>query len=287
VHRGERHNYLGMTFDFAVKDKCKVTMEGYIQDCLKEMSHMDGESDTPATGALFEVDETSSLLGPVEQELYHSYVAKWQYLGKRVRPDILVAVSFLVKRVLAPTTQDWRKLAKLVKYIRKTNELGLTLEFEKNVNVIAYIDASYGVHADKRSHTGSTVSLGKGSAYAKSSAQKINTKSSTEAELVALSDSTGMVIWTRHFLEGQGYDMKPAQIWEDNASTIAMVKNGKPTADATRHIDIRFFWLTDRAKRGDIKIDHMPTLSMIADILTKPITDVALFEKLRYMLLNN
>jgi hypothetical protein len=173
-------------------------------------------------------------------------VAKWQYLGKRVRPDILVAVSFLVKRVLSPTHQDWKKLIKLIRYIRHTRELGLTLEFSKGVSVIVYVDASYGVHVDKRSHTGSTISLGKGSAYAKSGSQKINTKSSTEAGLVALSDSGGQVIWTKNFLEEQGYNYRPWWCWQDNMSTIAMVKNGRAMADATRHTDIRYFWLRER-----------------------------------------
>jgi hypothetical protein len=276
---------LGMTFDFKVRGKCKVTMDGYIDECLEEMKVFSGVSDTPAVGELFDIDVSSKLLGKDERELFHSIVAKWQYLGKRVRPDILVTVSFLVKRVLTPTQQDWRKLMKLIRYIRHTRELDLTLEFDKNVNVIAYIDVSYGVHANKRLHTGSTISLGKGSAYAKSTAQKINTKSSTEAELVSLSDSTGQVIWTRHFLEAQEYKMDAAKVWQDNMSTIAMIKNGKPTSDATRHIDIRYFWI--RVSTGDLKVDYMSTLSVVADILTKPITDVALFGKLRYMVLNN
>jgi hypothetical protein len=207
-------------------------------------------------------------------------------MGTYVHTHTTVAVSFLVKRVLIPTQQDWKKLTKLVRYIRHTRELGLTLEFNKNVIVIAYVDASYGVYADKRSHTGSTINLGKGSAYAKSTAQKINTKSSTEAELVALSDSSGQVIRTRHFLQAQGYDTGPTQLWQDNMSTISMIKNGKPTADATRHIDIRYFWITDRVSRGDLKVDYMSTLSMIADILTKPITNVELFVSLHQLLLN-
>jgi hypothetical protein len=91
-------------------------------------------------------------------------------------------MSFLAKRVLTPTQQDWRKLMKLIRYISNTRELGLTLEFDKNANIIEYVDAAYGVHADKRSHTGSTISLGLGAAYAKSNAQKIITGRAGSAE---------------------------------------------------------------------------------------------------------
>jgi hypothetical protein len=286
VHRGRKHNYLGMTFDYTEGGKCKVTMDGYVTDCLKDCEDIPGEEEVPASANLFDIDEASIKLDTADKERYHSIVAKCLYLGKRVRPDILVAVSFLSKRVQNSTKQDWKKMTKLVKYIRHTKELGLTLEFDKNVNVVAYVDASYGVHADRRSHTGSTISLGKGSAYAKSSSQKINTKSSTEAELIGLSDSASQVIWSRNFLAAQGYEMGPAKIWQDNMSTIAMIKNGRPNSDRTRHIDIRYFWLTDRVAIGEIVIDYKPTADMIADILTKPITDATVFTRLRQLLLN-
>ena len=54
-----------------------------------------------------------------------------------------------------------------------------------------YVDASYGVHADGKSHTGMTISLGRGAVHVRSSKQKIVTKSSTEGELVGLTDSLG------------------------------------------------------------------------------------------------
>jgi hypothetical protein len=85
----------------------------------------------------------------------------------------------------------------------------------------------------------------------------------------------------------QGYNVPPAKIWQDNQSTMAMVKNGQPNNDRTRHIDIRYFWVADRVALGELEINYMPTLDMIADILTKPITDVELFKRLRYLLLNN
>ncbi len=50
----------------------------------------------------------------------------------------------------------------------------------------------------------------------RSSKQKIVTKSSTEAELVGLSDSLGQVIWSRDYLVGQVYTMRPADVFQDN-----------------------------------------------------------------------
>ena len=81
---------------------------------------------------------------------------------------------------------------------------------------MAYVDASYGTHADMKSHTGCVITVGKGVIYARSTKLKINTKSSTEAELVGASDMIGQVTWTRNFLEAQGHTLEPIPIGQHN-----------------------------------------------------------------------
>ena len=77
----------------------------------------------------------------------------------------------------------------------------ITFEVFEPIHVIAYIDASFAIHPDMKSHTGCVITLEKGAIYAKSGTQRLMTKSSTEAELVALSDVSNQVLWTRNFLE--------------------------------------------------------------------------------------
>ena len=79
--------------------------------------------------------------------------------------------------------------------------------------------------------------------------------------------------------------MGPATVYQDNMSTIASVKNGKSNSDRTRHIAIRFFFISDRVTSKEINVEYMPTGEMLADILTKPLQG-ALFVKLRDKLLN-
>ena len=202
-----------------------------------------------------------------------------------MRPDILTAVSFLTKRVQSPTEEDMRKLERVIRYIRGTAELGIIIEARVNLGVYAYVDASYGVHTDYKSHTGCVIGIGKGPIYAKSSTQKINSKSSSEAELIGLSDSTNQIVWVRNFLISQGYDVGEATVYEDNMSTINMVKNGKSNSERTRHIAIRFYFVADRVQQKEIKIQYMQTANMLADILTKPLQG-KLFTRLRDQLLN-
>ena len=89
-----------------------------------------------------------------------------------------------------------------MQYIRNTKHLTLTIE--PSTYPKWWVDSSYAVHPNMRSHTGVIMTLGKGTTYSASTKQKLNTKSSTEAELVAIDDAMAQILWTRHFLVAQG-----------------------------------------------------------------------------------
>ena len=283
IRRGPVVSYLGMTLDFSTPGKAKCTMEGYIEDLL-DLSGIAGKASSPAADNLF-VPGESKPLGHEKRDEFHSLVAKLLYLAKRVQPDLLVAVSYLATRVRCATEQDYIKLERMLKYLNGTAELGLTLEVEGSISITGFVDSSYGVHTDGKSHTGATITMGKGVVYAKSAKQKIVTKSSAESELVGLSDSTSQVIYCRDFLIGQGYKLDAATIYQDNMSTIALVKKGQPTSERSRHINIRYFFVKDRVDQGEVKIEYKATNEMLADVLTKPLQG-SLFTRLRDELLN-
>jgi hypothetical protein len=159
-----------------------------------------------------------------------------------------------------------------MKYLRGTIDMPLTLEADDSNIIKWWVDASYGVHPDMRSHTGGVLTLGKGAVYATSTRQKIGTKSSTEAELVGVSDVISQVIWTRYFLEAQGYSVKDSIVYQDNQSAMLMEKNGRASSGKrTRHINIRYFFVTDRIANDELTVDYCPTKEMIADFFTKPL----------------
>jgi hypothetical protein len=139
--------------------------------------------------------------------------------------------------------------------------------------VTAYIDASYAVHNDcKGQKTGVAISVGKGTVvYAKSSKKKLVAKSSTEAELIGVSDGLSQALWTCNFLQAQGIKVKPVNLKQDNKSTICMVEKGKSTNPRTRHVAIRYFFVKDRMENGEVEIAYLPTELMVADFFTKPL----------------
>ena len=157
----------------------------------------------------------------------------------------------------------------------------MTLSINDMSIIKTWTDASYAVHADMRSHTGANITMGKGTLYARSTKQKLNTKSSTKAELVEASDMCPQALWTAYFIEAQGYKIKDNDLYQDNMSAMRMEKNERKSAgQKSRHINIRYFFIKDKVQNGELNILHFPTDKMIADFFTKPLQG-ALFKLFR------
>jgi hypothetical protein len=168
-------------------------------------------------------------------EISHSIVAKLLYVSHRGRLDIQLPVAFLCTRVSCSTEQDWTKLKRVLEYLNGTLEDVRIIGADDLSKMKTWVDTSYVVHMDMKSHTGGVVSFG---VMGKSSTQKLNTKSSTEAELVGASDYLPHAIWARKFLQKQGYAIKQNTFYQDNQSAIQFEKNGRKLCGPnSRHID--------------------------------------------------
>jgi hypothetical protein len=272
VHRGKVLDYLGMTFDFTSAGEVKVTMKKLVDEIIAG-SGVVAERKTPATDALFDTRDDVEKLGQSEQDYFRSYIAKLLFVGKRARPDILAPVSFLSTRAQSPDLDDLGKLHRVLGYLLATRERGITLCIGDTMTVEAYVDAAYGVHTSSgRSHSGCCIVLGlAGPIHVKSTKQKLVTKSSTEAELVALSDYASQAIWARNFIVAQGYDVGPVVLHQDNLSCMALMKRGGPASERSRHIDIRYFWVKEKVDGKEAIVRHLATEKMFVNVMTKPL----------------
>ena len=186
-----------MTIDWFTKGKVVFTMYDYLEDILSEVpAGFDGEDVTPAVSNLFSVNLTQRKLDEATADLFHRIVACFLYVAKRAQTDLQVAVAFLCKRVKCSNVVDWKKLGKLVRYVRATIHLPLIVGSDGSGNLVWSIDASFAIHIDMKSHTGYFLSLGIGSSISGSSTQKINMRNLTKLELVGVDDAIGYVEWT-------------------------------------------------------------------------------------------
>jgi hypothetical protein len=114
-----------------------------------------------------------------------------------------------------------------------------------------------------------------------STKQKLNTQSSPESEIIGADDFMPAICWTRYFMEAQGYQVQDNILFQDNKSAILLEKNGKASSSKrTKHVNIWYFFITNRVDKGNVSLVWCPTGDMIRDFMTKPLQG-ALFWKFR------
>ena len=126
------------------------------------------------------------------------------------------------------------------------------------------------------------LSMGKGAIVNITRKHKMNDASSTELELVSIANVLGIILWCKYFMEVQGYTIESNLLYQDNKSTILLVKNGRMSAGKnSKHTKNRFFLIMDKVAQGDMSIQHTGTKNMWADVNTKPVQGL-LFRKFRH-----
>ena len=129
------------------------------------------------------------------------------------------------------------------------------------------------------------MSWGRGCPVSLSSKQKINSRSSTESELIAVDDCMDKVLWTRLFLKSQGIDIQSTIVQQDNESAIRLENNGRWSAGKrSKALNVRYYFISDQIEQGNVTVEYESTGEIVADFLTKPLQGSA-FLKLRARLM--
>ena len=214
---------------------------------------------------------TGEKLEKAQADDFHKFLAKGLFACKRARPDIHTSIALLCIRVKAPNEDDWKKLLQMMHFLNGTQNDILTL-IADDLSIIKWlVDASFAVHPDFCSHTGAVMTLGSGAVQSISRKQKLNTRSSTTAELVGADNASTMILWTKLFMEAQGYHIEKNILYQDNKSTMLLLNNGKRSSTTqTCAINICYFFLTDQIAKGNLMVEYCPTDKMTGDYMTKP-----------------
>jgi Reverse transcriptase (RNA-dependent DNA polymerase) len=285
VTRGKDHVFLGMHIHLNDNKTVDIIMKSYIEQAIEDFGEAITFASTPARKNLFDIRQESPRLNEERAEVFHGIVQKMLYVAQRARIDVLLAIAFLCTRVREPTKEDWEKLKRVLQFLHRTIDDVRTIGADDLSSMVSWVDAAFAVHMDMKSHTGGAISFGWGVVLPRSTKQKLNTKSSTEAEVVGASDYLPNTIWTKMFMEEQGYPINTNRYAQDNQSAIKLEVNGRSSAGSkSRHINIRYFFMKDRVKTEKIDIFYCPTEAMLADFFTKALQG-ALFEKFRRVLM--
>ena len=93
-------------------------------------------------------------------------------------------------------------------------------------------------------------------------------------------------LWTAHFLHAQGYKVHDTVIYRNNMTSMKLEANGRASSGKrTRHLDIKFFYITDLIVQKLLSTEYCPTDDMISNYMTKPLIGKK-FHAFRKVILN-
>ena len=133
-----------------------------------------------------------------------------------------------------------------LKYLNGTKYLRLKISVEDLGILKWYVDRSHNTHWGCKGHRGVMFTMGKGATSSYSQKVKLNTRSSTETELVVSDMYMPEMLWSLHFIEAQGYNVECVGLYQDNTSMQMLIKNGRfLSGPKTKHMKAKFFFLKD------------------------------------------
>ena len=153
---GTCHDYLAMNLDFSESGVMKVDMVDYLTDMVKDFPGNLPKKKVmcPWMNKMFCIDENSKPLDEKHKVICHTFVMKGMFVSKCARQDIQPGYCFLATQLWEPTEQEWTKSVILMAYLHDTKNIMLHLIADEVGNVYWWIDASFAVHPDYKSHTG-------------------------------------------------------------------------------------------------------------------------------------
>jgi hypothetical protein len=262
--------FLGIQVKMQPDGSIFIFQKGYLKKVL-ERFNMDQAKpcNTPMERDVSEDDRELDSCVP-----YQAAVGSLQYLSNGTRPDITFAVNSVSKYLKCPKVKHWNMVKRIFRYLAGTMEYGILYSSEDSPDnlLTIYSDADFAGDIDTRKSTTGYVSTFSGGAITwASQRQQSVSLSTTEAEFVAASQAAKEAIWlNRLFDEIAAVHDKPSLL-VDNQSAIRLIHN-QEFHKRSKHIEVRYFFVRDAVKRGDLTVKYVPTDQQLADIFTKPLS---------------
>ena len=229
-------------------------------------------------------DKTPGLDKPTDRMRYMQITGVLMYAAISTRLDIAHAVHYLASHMVAPTSRHMQAAERVLRYLAGTRSLGLAFgsrsgslsdsrgRAKLQVEVCAFADADWANNkGDRKSVSGWVAKLCGDPISWSSKKQRVVALSTCEAELYAEAAAIQEVLWLRGLLQELGFDTAVGSVvYGDNQAAIAVSKKGV-RSNATKHVDVKYHFITETLESGQVKLVWVPTAQQQADIFTKPL----------------
>lgn len=216
----------------------------------------------------------------VDERLYRSIIGCLMYLTA-TRPDIMYAVSLLSRYMHCASEIHFQAAKRILRYVKGTLDYGIRFVQVKSFSLLGYSDSDWaGCVDDMRSTSGYCFTMGSGIFSWCSKKQEVIAQSTAEAEYIAAAAAVNQAIWIRKLMTDlHMIQTESTKIFVDNQAAIS-IANDPVFHGRTKHFKIKFFYLREVQKDGEVQLVYCRTEHQNADILTKTLPK-ARFEFMR------
>lgn len=277
-----------------------LDQELYVTKALEKYGYTECKvAPTPEVVGL-DVSADAALDAPTDRDRYMEMTGTLMYAAVATRLDIAHAAHQLACYMQAPTARHMLAAERIMRYLAGTRDVGLVFgahsgptvgdsrgrQTQQLIDVCCYADADWAnCKESRRSITGWVAKLNGDAISWASKKQRTVALSTCEAELYAEAAAIQEVMWMRGLLKELGlHTSTGSTVYGDNQSAIAVSKNGVK-GERTKHVDIKYHFVTETVESGDVKLVWIPTNEQLADIFTKALHGPA-FEHLRKQLMS-
>ncbi|KRX55061.1 Retrovirus-related Pol polyprotein from transposon TNT 1-94 [Trichinella sp. T9] len=222
------------------------------------------------TNYLSSLDEPSPTLP--DKTKYRRIIGSLLHISNVTRPHIALSVGLLCRKMETPTERDWKSAKRIIRYLAGTANAKLCRSSTNDLILRGHVDADWaGEKSSRKSTSGYVFQLGHGTIAWPTKRQTIVALSTTEAEYVAVAETSRELLWLRQLLNDFGVQTPDATtLYEDNQGCTRLVESDR-FGERAKHINVRFHMEKDLREKGILEVKYCPSEEMIADNLTKPV----------------
>ncbi|KAL0551073.1 hypothetical protein IC582_010150 [Cucumis melo] len=246
------HYFLGIEVN-QNEGEIVISQQKYAHDLLKKFRMENASPCNTPMDANLELckDDIGEAVDP---SLYRSLVGSLMYLTA-TRPDILFAISMLSRFMTNSKRSHWEAGKRVLRYILGTINFGIYYKKVSESVLFGSCD--------------SDGCMGSGVFSWTSKKQSVVALSTTEAEYISLAATGCQALWLRWMLKELKCTRKcETVLFCDNGSAIALSKN--PVFHGrNKHIIIKYHFIRDLVKDGEVIVKYCKTQDQVADIFTK------------------
>ena len=281
----DARQYVGihLKWDY-IQRTVRLSMDGYVKQALLEFEHEGPKTPycAPSRYALpkfgsrvqfAKVDETAPLSSD-KINFVQRVVGKLLYYARAVDPTMLHAINDISLSAAKGTEATLDATMFLLNYAH-TNQNTEIIYRASDMILRIDSDAAYLVAPEARSRAGGyqylsnkAGTLFNGPVLILAKVIKNVMASATEAELAALFMNAQEAVALRNCLDAMGFPQPATPLKTDN-STANGILNNTMKQKRSKAIDVRFYWLRDRAQQGQFYIYWDSGKNNLADFHTK------------------